>query len=162
MPKSLSRIVLHTVFSTKYRLPLITPEIEAPLLKLMTYDLKRNDSHTLAINAVEDHVHILHTLPRTIAVRDLIMDCKKWSSRNIKQRIAAAHNFRWQQGYATFSVAYNELEGIRHYVLNQKQHHASSNPENSFCNELLWLLKTHGVKFDRRYLFEDPPSGLAA
>ena len=157
MPSSYSRVVLHTMFSTKYRNRLISPEIENKLLRYLVSDLKRNGSHTIIINAVEDHVHIVHTLPRTIAIKDLIQDCKKWSSRNIKKIFRSAGNFYWQRGFSTFSVDYRKMDGLIDYVRNQKHHHNSDNPHNTFEKELVWLLTNYGIDFDADYLFAQKP-----
>ena len=163
MGNSFSRMVIHTVFSTRYRQKLITPDIEDSLLRLLVADLKRNNSHTLAINAVSDHVHIVHTLPRTMAVSNLIMDCKKWSTRNLKQlHPELRDSFYWQTGYAAFTVDYRRLDGLIRYVQNQKAHHNSDHPKAKFTEELVWLLEMYGIQFKAEYVFEYPDLPRAA
>ena len=156
MPSSYSRVVLHTMFSTKYRNRSITPEIEDSLLRYLVGRLKLNGSHTIEINAVEDHVHIIHTLPRNISIADLIREIKKWSSSDIKKEFPDYEWFYWQTGFSTFSVDYRKMDQLIDYVRNQKVHHSSNNPENTFEKELVWLLTHYGIEFNIDYLFPEP------
>jgi hypothetical protein len=52
--------------------------------------------------------------------------------------------FGWQEGYSAFTVSESQAERVRHYIQNQREHHARS----SFRDELIALLEAHGVKYD--------------
>ena len=56
--------------------------------------------------------------------------------------------FRWQEGYAAFTVSASKAESVASYIQNQEQHHKT----RSFADELAELLKAHGVEYDERYL----------
>ena len=157
MPQSFARVVLHTTFSTKYRRPLITSEIEPRLLKYIVGILKRFGSHTIRINAVEDHVHIVHTLPRTVSIADLLKEVKTQSSHFVKDTFDGYDHFYWQGGYGTFSVDYRRIDGLLDYVDNQKQHHNSKLPEHDFAHEFRRMLRAYGLEFDEKYLFPEDP-----
>lgn len=157
MPQSYARVVLHTMYSTKYRNPLITKEIEARLLRYKVGVLKDLGSHVIRINAVEDHVHIIHTLPRTVTIANLLKEVKTQSTTFVKDNFAGFEDFYWQVGYGTFSVDYRKLDGLIRYVENQKEHHKSNLPHHSFEHEFKTMLKAYGLEFDIKYLFPQDP-----
>ena len=55
--------------------------------------------------------------------------------------------FAWQQGYAAFGVSASIIPTVIRYIQNQKAHHKKM----SFAEELLALLKKHGVAFDPKF-----------
>lgn len=66
MPRSLARVVLHGVFSTKNRGPfLIDPELRARLHASMAGILQNIGCEPILIKGVEDQVHLQHSEDRT-------------------------------------------------------------------------------------------------
>jgi len=59
-------------------------------------------------------------------------------------------NFAWQNGYAAFSVQYNNVVTVVDYITNQDIHHQ----ELSFEDELRKLLSENALEFDERYLWD--------
>ena len=59
-------------------------------------------------------------------------------------QVSPTRGFGWQDGYAAFTVSESQVERVRRYIQNQREHHAKA----SFPDELIALLKAHGVKFD--------------
>ena len=154
MPDSYARIILHTTFSTRYRKPMITERVEPLIFKTIKRQLFRFGSTTMAINGVVDHIHIVHTLPRTVTVAKLIQEAKKWSAANVNKEIGSTKMFSWQDGYATFSVNYQEVDAAIAYVQNQKIHHGGGKAE-SFEVEYARYLRAHGFDPESEYLFPD-------
>jgi len=64
MPQSLSKVLLHAIFSTKNRTPSITPDIEPRLHAYMAGILENLESHAIRIGGVADHVHVLFRLSK--------------------------------------------------------------------------------------------------
>jgi len=58
--------------------------------------------------------------------------------------------FHWQDGYGLFGVSPSHFQAVHQYILNQEEHHK----KETFQEELLRILKKHGVKYDERYLWE--------
>jgi len=58
MPQSLSRILVHLVFSTKNRVPVLPPAIQTELHPYMAGTLDNLDCPSLQVGGVEDHVHL--------------------------------------------------------------------------------------------------------
>ena len=95
----------------------------------------------MEIGGVEDHVHMLAKLPPTISVSDFLEKLKATTSKWSK---SVRRGFGWQEGYSAFTVSESQVQRVRRYIQNQREHHA----KQSFRDELIALLKAHGVKYD--------------
>ena len=56
--------------------------------------------------------------------------------------------FRWQEGYAAFTVSPSALKAVRNYITRQEEHHRVK----TFREELVEFLEKSGITFDPRYL----------
>jgi putative transposase len=72
MAQSLSKILLHIVFSTKHRHSWIDTEIETELFKYLATACRTLECPSHAIGGADDHIHIACSLSRTISVSKLI------------------------------------------------------------------------------------------
>ena len=86
MPQSLSSILIHLVFSTKHREPLIAPPVEPELHAYLATVFRECHSPALSVNGTSNHVHILFALSRTVPVADIVEEVKKRSSKWIKPK----------------------------------------------------------------------------
>jgi REP element-mobilizing transposase RayT len=122
------QLFYHIVWSTKQRQPLITPQIE-PLI----YDFLRAKAISLggvvfAINGMEEHVHVVASIPPRIAVAKFVGQLKGVSSAKInKMRGIEEPRFAWQAEYGVFSFDHKRLPNVVAYVNRQKEHHAAGN-----------------------------------
>ena len=110
--------------------------------------LKNKNCHVYQINGVEDHLHILTDLHPTVSLASLIKDIKVASNIFIKENNLFPNFIGWQQGYGAFTYSYKDKDALINYVKNQEEHHKTVNP----YDELVNLLKDHGVEFDKKYL----------
>ena len=158
MPQSYDRIIIHTTFSTKYRHPWIDEKIESELHKVMTNCFASLGSIVLEINGTPDHVHIVHTLPRTKSIAEVLNHVKSTSSCWIKTKGEKYAWFGWQDGYGAFSADYRKLEGLLRYVRNQKNHHGLNNQLMDFEQEYTRMLIAFGYPdFNPTYQFPKLP-----
>lgn len=111
MAQTLTSLFIHIVFSTKHRVPIITPEVEPDLFSYMGGILKNNSSPLLAAGGTSDHVHLLVSQSKNIALSDLLKDVKKDSSSWIKTKGEVFNDFHWQDGYGAFSISQSEVPG---------------------------------------------------
>ncbi len=149
MAQTLVSLMVHVIFSTKNREPLITPEIEPELFAYIGGILKNHDSRLLDAGGTADHVHLLVSQSKNVALSSLMKDVKKDSSSWIKTKGRNFRNFHWQDGYGGFSIGKSDIPGLKRYVANQKQHHR----KRSFQEELREILDEYGIAFDERYLW---------
>ena len=151
MPQSLSAFYLHLLFSTKERRPwLRAAGLRASLHGYCGEVSKRLDCAPILVGGVEDHVHILARLGRTISQADWVKELKRVSNQWLKEQAAELAEFQWQAGYGIFSVSQSNLDQVRAYVADQEQHHHKM----TFQDELRALLRKHDMEWDERYVWD--------
>ena len=148
MSQSFVQFYVHIVFHTKNNNKLIRPEIEVELYSYLGGILRNYKSNPIQIGGTSDHIHILCTLPKTMAPADMVEEIKKSSSKWIKTKAPHYHDFYWQDGYGGFSVSNSGIETLRKYILNQKEHHIKTSVIDEYKN----LLDSYGIKYEERYL----------
>jgi len=149
MAQTLVSLLVHIIFSTKNREPLITPEIEPELFAYIGGILKNHESRLLEAGGTTDHVHLLISQSKNIALSSLMKDVKKDSSSWIKTKDGRFGNFHWQDGYGAFSIRQADIPGLNKYIAGQKDHHR----KRTFQEELIAFLDEYGMTYDERYLW---------
>ena len=147
MSNTYTKCHIHVVFSTKHRERLIPQEIQPRVWAYIAGICQNHEIIPFQIGGMEDHVHLLFHLPPRIALSEAVLLVKSNSSKWMNENGAA---FAWQEGYGAFNVSASNVESVRKYILNQKEHHRKM----SFKEEFIALLKKHGVDFDPRYVFD--------
>ena len=150
MPQSLARLHIHLVFSTKNREPLIADPVRDSLHRYMATVLQNLGCAPVLINSVEDHTHLLFDLARTVSISQVVEDVKKSSSKWIKTQGPEFAGFAWQAGYGAFAVSESNVETVRAYIANQREHHRTK----TFQEEYRAFLERHNVAFDERYAWD--------
>jgi putative transposase len=150
MPQSLSRVLVHLVFSTKDRLPLLTDEVQRELHPYLVGVLSAIECPSIQVGGVADHVHVLCGLSRTRSIAELVEEVKTESSKWIKKFGRSRAKFHWQAGYGAFSVSQSEADRVVRYIQNQAKHHR----QRSFQDEFRTLLDRHRIPFDERYVWD--------
>ncbi len=151
MPQSLSRIIVHTVFSTKERTPYLNdPTLRDELHRYLGGIFLELECSPIAIGGTEDHVHLLSCLSRTCEPAHLVKEVKRGSSLWLKTKAPRLHDFEWQRGYGMFSLGFTQIEAAKSYVLRQPEHHR----EISFQDEFRTLLQRYEIAFDERYVWD--------
>ena len=100
------------------------------------------------IGGVSDHLHILTHIHPTVSLASLVKDIKLASTEHIKNKNLFPNFSGWQEGYAAFTYAFKDKNGLIEYVKNQEDHHRVK----TFKEELIDLLTEHGIEFDEKYL----------
>jgi putative transposase len=122
-----SEINLHLVWHTNGSLPLLTPEIEKETHRHLRHRLiNTHGCFVHEIGGTETHVHIAVTIPPTVTISEMIGQLKGASSHEINHSNPTRDKvLQWQAGYGVVSFGTKDLEWVREYVRNQKEHHAS-------------------------------------
>jgi REP element-mobilizing transposase RayT len=150
MPQSLSKVIVHIIFSTKDREPWLDSEVRPRMHAYLATICRDLGAEYVRVGGVSDHIHLVTTLPRTLSQAQLIEQIKKTSSKWIKAIDARYRNFFWQRGYGAFSVSPSQLEAVLQYIDTQQEHHRT----RSFQEEYRKLLRRHGVDFDERHVWD--------
>ena len=150
MAQSLAKVLVHIIFSTKHRKPMITEELRPEMNSYLGGVLSGLDSPPIEINSAPEHVHILCVLSRTHALADVLEEVKKASSKWAKTKGPALEAFYWQGGYAASSVSQSRVTAVREYIVRQEEHHHKM----TFQEELRAFLDRHEIEYDERYIWD--------
>jgi putative transposase len=148
MPQTLSFNLVHVVFSTKNRLPLIHDDIIAGLHAYLAGTARKLDCECFRVGGVADHVHLAVRLPPTKMAAKVVSEIKTGSSMWMKEQGVAA--FAWQRGYGLFSVGPADIGALVGYIEGQEAHHR----KRSFQDEMRAFYEKYHIAFDERYMWD--------
>lgn len=143
-----TQILYQIIFGTKHHKPVMSKTTRSRLFGYMIRSLESKKCHPYQINGVENHLHILTHLHPSVALADLVKDLKLASSKFIKENRLFKEFEGWQDGYSAFTYSKDSQQNLINYIKNQEEHHR----HKTFREELIEILKEHGVPFDEKYL----------
>jgi putative transposase len=135
--------LLHCVFATKERRPLIVPALQTRLWPYLGGIARESNLKALAVGGVADHVHVLLSTPATLSIAKSVQLLKGNSSKWIHDNFKEHRDFEWQEGYGAFSIGISGIKATTKYIQNQAEHHQKL----TFRAELEVFLKKHGMEY---------------
>jgi putative transposase len=141
--------LFHCAFSTKGRQRLIVPDLQERLWPFMGGIAREQGLKALAIGGVEDHAHLLLSVPATVALAHAIQRIKGASSKWIHDTFPEHQDFAWQEGYAAFSIGMSQVAATISYIRSQAEHHR----KKTFQEEFRAFLHRHGIQYDEKYMW---------
>jgi REP element-mobilizing transposase RayT len=150
MSHSYTNLLYHLIFSTKNREPWLERSFRGDLFGQVAGVIKEKQGIVLAVNGVEDHVHILAKLRPNRSVSQVLSDVKSRTSGWVHRHVPQLPAFAWQTGYGAFTVSQSQVERVRQYIKDQEAHHRKM----PFKDELRALLRTHGFELDEELLWQ--------
>ena len=136
--------LVHIVFSTAGRQPLIRDGMGERLHAYIGGIARENGMAALAVGGVSDHVHVLLSLSRTASVSKAVQLLKAGSSKWANEKFSRKGRFSWQEGFGAFSIGVAQRERTVAYIRTQSEHHKRV----SFAEEYRKFLATHGMKVE--------------
>ncbi len=118
------QLYYHLVWRTRASEPLIVQRIESEVHRFLRKKGVGLGATVYAVNGMEDHVHIVASVPPAIALADFVGKVKGYCSYEVNRAKLADSHVRWQQEYGAFSFDRKRLPYVIAYVENQKRHHA--------------------------------------
>ena len=97
MPQSLSKVIIHIIFSTKDREPWLGHNIRARMHAYVATICRDLNAEAFLVGGVADHLHVVTTLPRTLSQAAIIEAMKKTSSKWIKSLSPKYRGFYWHE-----------------------------------------------------------------
>ncbi len=79
-------------------------------------------AEVIALNGMEDHVHLVVRLNATLSAAALAKQVKGSSSHLVRQ-ILGREEFKWQEGYGAFTISPWDVFKVREYVRRRQQEH---------------------------------------
>ena len=119
------RLHYHIIWSTQDRQPILTSEIEKAFYEIVYRKAKELNLKIHAAGNVDDHAHIVVSIPPTIAIADGVRHIKGASAFVINHMNGSDGKFKWQAGYGALTVSDSMLETVVRYAEKQKEHHKS-------------------------------------
>ena len=147
---SFTSCLMHCVFSTKERRRSITKPLQERLWPYLGGIARANKMKALAIGGVEDHAHVLISLPSTLAIAKAIQLLKGNSSKWVHDTFRECWDFEWQEGYGAFSVGISGIPETIEYIEAQAEHHR----KRTFQEEFVAILKKHEMEYDEKRLWD--------
>jgi putative transposase len=141
--------LFHCVFSTKERQKVITDDLERHLWPYMGGIARENKMRALSIGGIEDHVHLLLSIPSTLSIAKAMQLIKGGSSKWVHETFPEYKEFEWQEGYGAFTVGISQVPATKIYIENQREHHRTK----TFQVEFIAFLERHGIEYDPRYVW---------
>jgi len=139
--------LLHLIFSTQGRRPLIKPDFRADLFGYLGGIIREMRGTALIINGTADHVHMLVRVRPAQSAAEIARVIKANSSKWVHAKWTS--DFAWQTGYGVFSVSESNAPAVTKYIAEQEEHHK----KQSFQEELLAFLKKNNVTYDEKYIW---------
>ena len=123
MANSYTKIYIHFIFAVKGRQNFLLSSYKPELHNFIKKIIVKRDSILVAINNMEDHIHILVRITPTYSVSRLMQEIKSISSKFINEKRWIRGRFQWQRGYGAFSHSHSQIENVVKYINNQESHH---------------------------------------
>lgn len=140
MSDNYTSLLAHCVFSTYQRRPIIPREMQSRLWAYMGGIARAYKMKALAVGGIEDHVHLLLSLPTTITVAKAIQVIKANSSKWMNEH-GGRGMFSWQKSYGAFTIGVSQVKATVGYIQNQERRHAKI----TFEEEFNAILRRHGI-----------------
>jgi len=151
MPNTYTQIYIQFVFTVKYRNGVIEKHWKDQLYKYITGTVNALGHKLIAINRVEDHIHILVGYKPVQSFSDLMKAVKQNSSKWINDNNFTKRKFEWQEGYGAFSYGQSQLSRIVKYIDNKEIHHKKT----TFHDEYIAFLEKFEIDYNEKYIFQE-------
>ena len=147
MPHTHISAHIHYVFSTKNRAHGIPPRLQPDLWAYIGGIARSDAAKALAVGGIDNHVHVLLSLPPIMSIATAMQHIKGASSRWLHQEHRL--DCEWQEGYGAFTVGASQIAATIRYISSQPEHHQKM----SFEDEFLTFLKKHEIAYDSKFVF---------
>lgn len=118
-----TNVMIHFIWATKNRVPLITRELKPILLEHIKENSVKKGIFIDSFNCVEDHIHLLVSLGTEQTIAKIAMLIKGESSYWANKQNLIKSKFEWQDEYIALSVSKSGINNVRKYIAIQEQHH---------------------------------------
>ena len=102
---------------------MIRPDIEERIWAIIAETGSRHGINVVKVGGIENHVHALIDIPKTLSVSESMKGLKGGSSNGINKAGIINGHFSWQDGYGAFTVSASSVADVLGYITNQREHH---------------------------------------
>ena len=119
------QLFYHVIFATQQRASLLTPGRRTEACRLMSHKAQTMGCVAHAVHAQPDHVHLVLSIPPSMAVAFAIGQIKGSSSHALAASSPPETDFAWQRDYGVLSFGPRHLRDVMAYVNDQDRRHAT-------------------------------------
>ena len=138
-----TKILIHAVWATKDRKPLLTKENKDALCQHIREYAKSKSIHLLNVNGWLDHLHCLISMSSDQNIATVVGLIKGESSFWANKNLSFTEKFGWQDDYFAVSIGESQLQILNNYIHNQEEHHKKKTFQQEY------------EEFIKKYDFED-------
>ena len=116
------KIILHCVWSTKKRQPLLSDRGQREtFFAHICANAKEKGIWVSLVGGYVDHLHLILYLGKDQIPSKILQLIKGEASHWFNQQYA--QRLEWQDDYFTVSIGESQLTAVSNYILNQEEHH---------------------------------------
>ena len=150
MGHTYANLLVHVVFSTKDRQPLIREEFRQRLHEYLSGIARKEFGRALKIGGMPDHLHAIISLRTDVCMAEAMRKWKSLSSGWVHKMFPGNDAFAWQAGYGAFSVSQSNAAEVTAYIERQAEHHRTM----TFQEEFITFLNRHNVPYDPAHIWD--------
>ncbi len=148
---SYTKILYHIVFRTKHSKNTIPNDKSEILYRYVWGFLENKKCKLFRINGLPDHLHLLIELHPSLSIADFVRELKISTNTFLKNHQDFPDFEAWAEGYAALTYSKNELETVKNYIANQREHHAKT----TFAEEYRKLLIDNDIEINENFFLKD-------
>lgn len=138
-----TKILIHAVWATKDRKPLMNKENKDALCQHIREYAKSKSIYLLNVNGWLDHLHCLISMSSDQNIATVMGLLKGESSFWANKNLSFTEKFGWQDDYFAVSIGESQLQILNNYIDNQEEHHKKKTFQQEY------------EEFIKKYDFED-------
>jgi len=136
------KILIHAVWCTRNREPLLTKEIRTAVIEHILQNAKAKEIYIERINGYTDHLHCLLGLNADMSISKAMQLIKGESAFWLNQQKLTKIKFEWAKEYFAVSVSESMVDKVIAYIDGQEEHHT----KKTFQQEYDEFMTTYGFK----------------
>ncbi|WP_234419543.1 IS200/IS605 family transposase [Lelliottia sp. WB101] len=122
---SVSKLVVHLIFTTKYRRKVFDGMMIQQIREAFQSAAEKLEIEILEMDGEADHVHVLIAYPPKLSISVLVNNLKSVSSRRVRilntnLRKVSKSGVLWSRSYFACSTGGATIETLKAYVASQK------------------------------------------
>jgi REP element-mobilizing transposase RayT len=137
-----TKILIHAVWATKDRKPLMNKENKDALCQHIREYAKSKSIYLLNVNGWLDHLHCLISMSSDQNIATVMGLIKGESSFWANKNLNFTEKFGWQDDYFAVSIGESQLQILNNYIDNQEEHHK----KKTFQQEYEEFIKKYDFK----------------
>lgn len=126
-------IFIHVIWTTLERLPALKKPVRTVLFAFLQKTSEEKGIRIIALNGVEDHIHVLIQLQPVQNLAQIVRSLKHDSNAWLKETNLLETAFEWQAEYAAYTVSPSGIKQVIEFINNQETYHKTKTLESELA-----------------------------